>query len=140
MLVTPHQKIVAQRQEHMDGRLARDLSKEASKLRLRLRRRQREQLLELVDHDESLVVGSSPTAEQLEGRLGILEARELAQRLGVPGELWPERLAKAPQRRGPRRADDRRPALGPGGHHTSADERRLARARGTNHREKPSPA
>ena len=43
----------------------------------------------------------APAGEQLKGRLGILEARELAQRLGIPGELRPERLAEAPQRRRP---------------------------------------
>ena len=71
--VAAHQEVVAQRQEDVDVGLAREPPEESGESRLRLRRVEREELLELVDDEKGVLVGPPPAREELEGRFAVLE-------------------------------------------------------------------
>ena len=120
----------------MDARFVREPAEKRSEPLLGLGRVEGEELLELVDDDEGLVVISPPARQKVESRLAVLEGRELAERLRVVRELRAQRPAELPQRGDARRRHDGGPALRPRGHHARADEGRLARSGGPDHREK----
>ena len=137
VLVAPHEEVVPHREEHVHSGLAGEPAQQLGETRLRLRRAEREQLLELVHHEESLRVGLAPPHERLERLARVLESHEPPQRLDVALQLGREGLPQHQQRRVPGRRHHRRPARGPRRHHPRPHEGRLARPRGPDHREEP---
>ena len=138
VLPAPHQEVVPQRQEHVHVPVLRQPPEEGREPGLRLLRVEREELLELVHHQERLGMRLPPAQEHLERRLRVLEPHELSQRLGVAGQLRCQRLAQHQERRRPRSRDRRRPPRGARRHDARSHERRLARPRGTDHGEEPT--
>ena len=128
-----HQEVVAQGQQDVHVGLAPEAAQQPREPRLHLRRVQREQLLELVYHQERLAVALAPAAHEVEGDGGIVEAQQLADRLRVARQLAGERVGQAERRGRPGGAHERAPALGPRRHDPRAHERRLARPRGADH-------
>ncbi len=137
-LEAAHQEVVAEREEDVDVRLASEPAEERGERRLGLGRIEGEELLELVDDDEGVVAPPPPAREKFESRPGIIEVQELSQSLRIVGELGREGLSQATEGRVSRRRHDRRPTLRSRGDDARADERGLARARGSDQGEKAS--
>jgi hypothetical protein len=130
------QEVVAQREHDVHVRLRGHLSEEGREALLGWSRVQREQLLELVDHEERLGVARAPALGGLDDsrRLARLRelgdaAQELVDRLRVAGEVRREPAGQAEGGVRPGRGVNRRPPLPPRGDDPRPQERGLARSR-----------
>ncbi len=94
------EEVVAHREQHVDVGLERQPSQKLGEALLHLGRVLREQLLELIDDQQSLVVLPAPAAEQRDGHLHLLEPHEIPHRLGVAGELRRPGPGRAPSSAG----------------------------------------
>jgi hypothetical protein len=83
LLGAPDQEVVPQRQQHVHVRLARQAPQQLREPPLHLGRVQREQLLELVHHQDRVPVAFAPPAHHLERHLGVVDVDQLPEGLRV---------------------------------------------------------
>ena len=130
MLVAPDEEVVPHREQHVNVGVLREPAEELGEPCLGLRAIEREQLLELIHHEERLAVALAPPPQHGEGDVVVVEAQKLLHRLRVACHLGGQRLREGRHRCPPGHRDDRTPLRRSGGDHSRVEERRLPGSRG----------
>lgn len=143
MLGAAEEEVVAKREDHVDVGFFGEPAGERRDRGLDLGAALREELLRLVDDDESFGMACAPASESLEQAGRFSAPRQLGQTAQQPGDglgvsrgLRRQRLRERQGRIGSGRRVDRRPSRRLVGEDAGAQERRLANAGGPDHGEK----
>ena len=131
MGLAAEQEVVAQREDDVEVGLEHEAAEQLGEGLLDRRGIEREELLELVHDHERVLVALAEALQQRDGRVRFFEAQQRLERLGIAGESRGERVREGLEGPVARGRDERLPALRQAVQQARAQERALARARGS---------